>query len=234
MFTMFSRQSFIAWIAAAIGLANVIGITIDGESVIAAFETAWDAGAGLYGLIVAPIMLWLRKITDSPVAQGIKGLLGMRDENVAAQKKAEKANKDHPGVGAHWVMTIIALAFAVSLTACATKMASPIVQAQTTEQKILAVTGTYNKYLTLSLDVMRDPRVPLSIREDLRGVTQILTPVADSLDQSNITLTKYRMMVANGEMSEAELEAFILEITDDIVTFTEDVDDFVIAIDKIE
>lgn len=89
-----SRSAVIAWVVGAIGTLNLFGLDIDmgaiEASVTGIVETVYsvnleNAGelvpliiektTGLVMVVWTAAQLWLRKITGSPMAQGIRGLL---------------------------------------------------------------------------------------------------------------------------------------------------------------
>jgi hypothetical protein len=73
--TTVSKTMIVAWITALLGFLGSLGIDIP--------QTAADNMiGGVDGLfvVIGAVMIWLRMITDSPLAKGLRGLFGLKDE----------------------------------------------------------------------------------------------------------------------------------------------------------
>lgn len=75
---MFSKTAIREWVVAALGLLVTLGVDLPVDQIVALFDQIWTDGAGLIAMIWAAVGLWLRKLTSSPVAGGIKGFLGFK------------------------------------------------------------------------------------------------------------------------------------------------------------
>lgn len=74
-----SRTAIVAWIMTLVGLLGLVGIDLPVEQIEELLGRITDDVLELYMLISGPLFLWLRKITSSPLAQGIQGWLGFRE-----------------------------------------------------------------------------------------------------------------------------------------------------------
>lgn len=70
-----SRTSIIGVIMTLIGFGAIIGIAFDGTAIGETLNALADNLERLWLLISGPIILFMRKITDSPMVDGIRGLL---------------------------------------------------------------------------------------------------------------------------------------------------------------
>lgn len=74
----FSKTAIREWVLAALGFAVMVGIDLPVDQLMDMFDTAWTNGEGFVLMLWAALGLWLRKLTDSPMAQGIKGFFGVK------------------------------------------------------------------------------------------------------------------------------------------------------------
>lgn len=74
-----SKTTILGWFMTFSGFATVVGLDFDMNAIGAAFSDAWDAGVALYGLVLGPILVWLRSITSNPLLGGIfNSILGRK------------------------------------------------------------------------------------------------------------------------------------------------------------
>lgn len=73
-----SRTAIIAWIMGIVGLLGTLGVDLPADTIETLLNSVSDDALELYMIISGAVMMWLRKITDSPVAKGISGWLGLK------------------------------------------------------------------------------------------------------------------------------------------------------------
>lgn len=76
----FSRTAVVGWIVTVLGLLSVVGLDLPVDKIETLLNSITGDAMELYMLISGPVMLWLRKITKSPVAKGVRGFLGLKEE----------------------------------------------------------------------------------------------------------------------------------------------------------
>lgn len=64
---------------AVLGLLGTIGVDLPLDAIETLLTTVFDSALEAYSLILGAVVLWLRKITDSPLAKGFKGFLGVKE-----------------------------------------------------------------------------------------------------------------------------------------------------------
>lgn len=75
----FSRTAIVGWIVTVLGFLGLVGLDLPVDQIERLLNSITEDALELYMLISGPVMLWLRKVTSSPVAKGVKGLLGMKE-----------------------------------------------------------------------------------------------------------------------------------------------------------
>ena len=58
----------------------MVGVDLPADTVETLLNSISDDSIALFMLVSGAIGAWLRKITDSPLADGVRGWLGMKDE----------------------------------------------------------------------------------------------------------------------------------------------------------
>ena len=75
-----SKTTLLGWFMTISGFTAIVGLDFDIQAIGHAFVTAWDSSVALYGLIVGPILIWLRSVTSVPLIGGlISNLLGKKE-----------------------------------------------------------------------------------------------------------------------------------------------------------
>jgi len=75
-----SKTMIVNYIMMAVGFLAVIGVDLPADQVETLLNSISDDALALFMLVSGALGAWLRKITDSPLADGVKGLLGLKDE----------------------------------------------------------------------------------------------------------------------------------------------------------
>jgi hypothetical protein len=70
-----SRTQVVAWIMTVVGLLGLLGIDLPADAIEKLLSSISDDSIELFMVVSGGIMVWFRKITESPAAQGLKGLL---------------------------------------------------------------------------------------------------------------------------------------------------------------
>lgn len=70
-----SRTQLIGWIMTVVGLMGTFGIDLPVETIEKLLSSITGDSLELFMVLAGAVTVWLRKITDSPAAKGIKGLV---------------------------------------------------------------------------------------------------------------------------------------------------------------
>lgn len=75
-----SKTAVLGWAMTIVGGLGLLGIDFPVDKIEELLGRITDDTLELYILLSGPIALWLRKVTTSPVAQGIWGWLGKKEK----------------------------------------------------------------------------------------------------------------------------------------------------------
>lgn len=76
----FSKTAILGWLMTIVGFLGIIGVDFPVDQIETLLSRITDDILELWLLISGPVALWMRKITNSPVAAGILGWLGLKEK----------------------------------------------------------------------------------------------------------------------------------------------------------
>ncbi len=79
MFDAISRTAVVGWGMTLVGFLGLIGIDLPVDTIEALLTSITEDAMALWLAVSGPVAVWFRTITDSPVAAGLKGWLGLRE-----------------------------------------------------------------------------------------------------------------------------------------------------------
>ena len=74
-----SKTAIVAFIMIGLGFLSTIGVDLPLETIETLLTSITDNAFEVFSILYGAITLWLRKITDSPLADGVRGWLGFKD-----------------------------------------------------------------------------------------------------------------------------------------------------------
>ena len=74
-----SKTAIVAFIMIGLGFLSTIGVDLPLETIETLLTSITDNAFEVFSILYGAITLWLRKITDSPLADGVRGWFGFKD-----------------------------------------------------------------------------------------------------------------------------------------------------------
>lgn len=97
----------------------------------------------------------------------------------------------------------VLLAAVLALSGCA--VTEPFDAAETTSQKVFAVTSTYNVVLESARDIVVDESLPLEVRRAVQRAEARTTPIINELEDAFVLYVAESVKFKNAETTEEQL-----------------------------
>ncbi len=111
-------------------------------------------------------------------------------------------------------------AFAATASGCATYNSTlPFAVAETVEQRAFAAYGTFVITEERAVAVVRNSKIPKTLRRRVQTADRIAKPMADKLRQSAVFLVKLRQQFKSGKLDGKVLSAATTSVEHDLVKF---------------
>lgn len=126
-------------------------------------------------------------------------------------------------------MQRLALAILPFLFACASvQQYNPFSEADTPSKKAYAIGGTYEAYQKIAYRVVRDPEVPLKIRQGIQDADGVTAPLVEAM---LVALETYEVTAEKGVESDvarafAALELAVTEAEAPVTAFVEQIQEW--------
>lgn len=106
-----------------------------------------------------------------------------------------------------WIKTLLAVFATATLLAACQGFPNPFKSAETSEQKAFALYGTFVAVEELAADLVENPDVPDSVKEEIRDLDAAVKPLADRVQSSAQLVARLRLEAEGAEGQSATLIA---------------------------